>query len=275
MPMVPPAPPTFSTMMVWPNVRDMWSPRRRVTTSVGPPAANGTMTVIGLLGNWAAAGTPLMTRTKSALSISSPLQRIVLLLDLYPFIAMIGYHRLWRKLLRPMDASATVRNAADRRRAGDARGPLRPGGPVGGGTSDQGRGVSRRWGLCPGVPGPHHGGYRVAWPRRGGMARANGVAASGSAAPARSCHHRSARHRPRCCAPAQAAALTPEAQRENAAGMIARAPRAATPRRATEERDDLAPLQPFEMHPLAPSQTSSGLASIKSGARCTAGFRPG
>jgi hypothetical protein len=27
-----------------------------VTTSVGPPAANGTMTVIGLLGYWAAAG---------------------------------------------------------------------------------------------------------------------------------------------------------------------------------------------------------------------------
>src|SRR5215475_3034487 len=29
---------------------------RRVTTSVGPPAANGTMTVIGLFGYWAAAG---------------------------------------------------------------------------------------------------------------------------------------------------------------------------------------------------------------------------
>src|ERR1700738_5055159 len=56
MPMVPPAPPTFSTMMVWPNVRDMWSPRRRVTTSVGPPAANGTMTVIGLSGNGAGGG---------------------------------------------------------------------------------------------------------------------------------------------------------------------------------------------------------------------------
>jgi hypothetical protein len=54
------------------------------------------------------------------------LQRIVLPLDLYPFIAMIGYHRLWRKLLRPMDASATVRNAADRRRAGDARGRFGP-----------------------------------------------------------------------------------------------------------------------------------------------------
>ena len=50
MPMVPPAPPIFSTMTGWPSVRDMWSPTRRVTTSVGPPAANGTITVIGLFG---------------------------------------------------------------------------------------------------------------------------------------------------------------------------------------------------------------------------------
>ena len=34
----------------------MCSPTMRATTSVGPPAANGTMTVIGLLGYWAAAG---------------------------------------------------------------------------------------------------------------------------------------------------------------------------------------------------------------------------
>src|SRR5262249_52602478 len=56
MPRVPPAPPIFSTTSVWPSVRDIWSPTRRVTTSVGPPAANGTMTVIGLFGYWAAAG---------------------------------------------------------------------------------------------------------------------------------------------------------------------------------------------------------------------------
>src|SRR5262249_205693 len=56
MPQVPPAPPTFSTTSVWPSVRDIWSPTRRVTTSVAPPAANGTITVIGLFGYWAAAG---------------------------------------------------------------------------------------------------------------------------------------------------------------------------------------------------------------------------
>ena len=56
MPMLPPAPPMFSTTNVVPSVRPMCSPTRRVTTSVGPPAANGTMTVIGLLGYCASAG---------------------------------------------------------------------------------------------------------------------------------------------------------------------------------------------------------------------------
>src|SRR5678815_1395160 len=56
MPKVPPAPPTFSTMIGCPSVRDMCSQTRRVTTSVGPPAAKGTMTVIGLFGYCAAAG---------------------------------------------------------------------------------------------------------------------------------------------------------------------------------------------------------------------------
>src|SRR5262245_52701645 len=58
MPKVPPAPPMFSITSVWPSVRDIWSPTSRVTTSVGPPAANGTITVIGLLGYWATAGAP-------------------------------------------------------------------------------------------------------------------------------------------------------------------------------------------------------------------------
>src|SRR5262245_4595631 len=58
MPKVPPAPPIFSITSVWPSVRDIWSPTSRVTTSVGPPAANGTITVIGLLGYWATAGAP-------------------------------------------------------------------------------------------------------------------------------------------------------------------------------------------------------------------------
>src|SRR3954453_6162110 len=51
MPTVPPPPPTFSTRIVWPRVLPIDSPIRRATVSVGPPAAAGTMIVIGLVGN--------------------------------------------------------------------------------------------------------------------------------------------------------------------------------------------------------------------------------
>jgi hypothetical protein len=47
---VPPAPTTFSTMSCWPSVRDMCSETMRAMTSVGPPAANGTITVMGRRG---------------------------------------------------------------------------------------------------------------------------------------------------------------------------------------------------------------------------------
>ena len=47
---VPPAPTTFSMTMVWPSVCAMWSPTMRAITSVGPPAANGTIMVMGRVG---------------------------------------------------------------------------------------------------------------------------------------------------------------------------------------------------------------------------------
>src|SRR5215510_12076616 len=84
MPKVPPAPPIFSITSVWPSVRDIWSPTRRATTSVGPPAANGTMTVIGLFGYWAAAGAlcnesasrlPAIRRHTSAMVFLPPTRR--------------------------------------------------------------------------------------------------------------------------------------------------------------------------------------------------------
>src|ERR1700752_795196 len=50
MPIVPPAPPVLSTMTVWPRVLVIDSPIRRATVSVGPPAAAGTTSVIGLFG---------------------------------------------------------------------------------------------------------------------------------------------------------------------------------------------------------------------------------
>ena len=48
--MVPPAPATFSTTMVCPSVRDMRSASMRAMVSVGPPAAKGTMRVMGFVG---------------------------------------------------------------------------------------------------------------------------------------------------------------------------------------------------------------------------------
>ena len=49
-PMVPPAPPTFSTMICVLRDFPIATPRSRATVSVGPPAANGTTTVMGFRG---------------------------------------------------------------------------------------------------------------------------------------------------------------------------------------------------------------------------------
>ncbi|MGY3657272.1 hypothetical protein ACVJ19_003935 [Bradyrhizobium sp. USDA 376] len=43
---VPPAPTTFSMMMLWPSVCAMCPVTMREITSVGPPAANGTIIVM-------------------------------------------------------------------------------------------------------------------------------------------------------------------------------------------------------------------------------------
>ena len=47
---VPPAPTTFSMMMLWPSVCAMCPVTMRATTSVGPPAANGTIMVMARVG---------------------------------------------------------------------------------------------------------------------------------------------------------------------------------------------------------------------------------
>ena len=48
--MVPPAPVLFSISTDWPSVRVIAAPSTRATTSVGPPAAKGTTSVIGFVG---------------------------------------------------------------------------------------------------------------------------------------------------------------------------------------------------------------------------------
>jgi hypothetical protein len=49
-PSVPPAPATFSTMTCWPSSFDIDCAVTRAIVSVGPPAGNGTITVIGRVG---------------------------------------------------------------------------------------------------------------------------------------------------------------------------------------------------------------------------------
>ena len=62
--MEPAAPVTFSTRKFWPSVVRIRSPMMRASASDGPPAANGTMMVIGLFGYVCAAAlaTPAMQR---------------------------------------------------------------------------------------------------------------------------------------------------------------------------------------------------------------------
>jgi hypothetical protein len=48
--MVPPAPPAFSMVICWPRIFDMACAVMREIASVGPPAAAGTMMLIGRVG---------------------------------------------------------------------------------------------------------------------------------------------------------------------------------------------------------------------------------
>src|SRR5471032_970872 len=74
--MVPPAPPTFSTIIVWPSDFIMLCATRRATVSVGPPAPNGTTMVIARVGkSWAAlaiANASIAHAAKSLFGIENP-----------------------------------------------------------------------------------------------------------------------------------------------------------------------------------------------------------
>jgi hypothetical protein len=50
LPIVPPPPPTFSMTRGCPRIFPICSVTTRATTSLGPPAGNGTTTVMGLTG---------------------------------------------------------------------------------------------------------------------------------------------------------------------------------------------------------------------------------
>ena len=78
--MVPPAPPAFSTSTCCFSVPVIDCAMSRATVSVGPPAANGTMTVIGLVGkSWAAA-------TAASAASASPAPNFVVLRNMVKFL---------------------------------------------------------------------------------------------------------------------------------------------------------------------------------------------
>ena len=84
---VPPAPAVFSITTGWPSERAMRSPRMRAIVSVGPPAANGTTTVMGREGYaWAAA--------KVDIAASNAAPRICGSGDVFMTREFTGYARL-------------------------------------------------------------------------------------------------------------------------------------------------------------------------------------
>src|SRR5882672_9003348 len=74
--MVPPAPSLFSTTMVWPSDLLIEIATVRATTSVGPPAAKGTISVIGLVGKACAHAAPESPTATDATAANSRFLRI-------------------------------------------------------------------------------------------------------------------------------------------------------------------------------------------------------
>src|SRR5215472_17788166 len=73
-PMLAPAPVIFSTTMVWPSVLRMLSARRRASVSVGPPAENGTMMVMGRDGYCSANAGPISPNTTATAAAAASLR---------------------------------------------------------------------------------------------------------------------------------------------------------------------------------------------------------
>src|SRR3954470_23900516 len=114
--MLPPAPVTFSMTIGWPRMALSRSPRKRASTSVAPPAANGTITVIGLDGEVCAESDPTPHRTAMPIAASAfPIMMPSLLLDAGRFDdrppdrdvgLLLRHQRLGRLLLAGRDLHA-------------------------------------------------------------------------------------------------------------------------------------------------------------------------
>ena len=75
--MVPAAPVVLSTITVWPSVRLIRSARMRASVSVGPPAVNGTTSVICFEGKVCAAARPLARAAPSIKPVTYLLRMVV------------------------------------------------------------------------------------------------------------------------------------------------------------------------------------------------------
>src|SRR5665213_3672629 len=73
---MPPAPPTFSTMIGCPSTSPMRCANSRATTSLGPPAAKGLIMVRGWVGHGSALATPVNIRGAAATSAVTTLHMV-------------------------------------------------------------------------------------------------------------------------------------------------------------------------------------------------------
>src|SRR5215207_1912224 len=132
--MVPAAPVTFSITTVSFSVARIFSPMTRASTSLGPPAANGTMMVIGFDGNVCAcadatsANNPAATAASVLMPILSRLPSMSLLrldaggfddrMPLFDFGLVIGVERFRRLLIDRRDVLAQLNQPLARHRIG-------------------------------------------------------------------------------------------------------------------------------------------------------------
>src|SRR5215510_2927895 len=91
---MPAAPPTFSITNCCPSTSDIPTARMRAAVSVELPAANGTTTVTGRVGQLCAEAAPTVTRVASAESMTRGGLNMILFLQSVLFIALACFFLL-------------------------------------------------------------------------------------------------------------------------------------------------------------------------------------
>src|SRR6185312_16335117 len=104
---MPPAPPMFSTITVWPRISPMRCAITRPSTSVGPPAANGMIIVTARSGKPAAPAVPVSAR-KPASAAAITVLYIVTVTPLDGKFGLSGFDYLFRKLMQAIAGSVAA-----------------------------------------------------------------------------------------------------------------------------------------------------------------------